>query len=82
MEAGQATGRRLTHRAHNADLARVARFRPHVVSFLCECGAPTCEERVHLTVSEYEAISSVRGRYVIASGHDAEWRAARTARAG
>jgi hypothetical protein len=78
MQTGDAIGRRRTHRAHNADLARVARFRAHPVSFLCECGAPTCEERMHMTVSEYEAIA-VHRRYLIAPGHDQEWRRARTA---
>ena len=67
-------GRRRVHRAHNQDLARVARFRPHPVSFLCECGAPACEERVHLHVSEYEAIIAQQHGYVIAPGHDQAWR--------
>jgi hypothetical protein len=67
-------GRRRVHRQHNADLARVARFRPHPVSFLCECGAAACEERVHLHVSEYEAIVREPGGYVVAPGHDQAWR--------
>jgi hypothetical protein len=71
--------RRELHRAHNQDLARVARFRPHEVSFLCECGAPTCEERVHLRVSEYEAIVAQGGSYVVAPGHEeAAWQRSRT----
>ena len=78
MQAGEPHGRRRAHRAHNADLARVARFRPHPVSFLCECGAATCEQRVHVSVSEYEDIAQA-GRYLIAPGHEAAWRKTRSA---
>jgi hypothetical protein len=70
--------RRGLHRSHNQDLARVARFRPHAVSFLCECGAADCEERVHLTVEEYEAAVAVPDGYVAAPGHDQAWRQTRT----
>jgi hypothetical protein len=66
-------GRRRLHRAHNADLARVARFRPHAVSFLCECGSPSCEARVHVRVAEYERIAG-SGGYLLAPGHDPVWR--------
>jgi hypothetical protein len=51
----------------------VARFRPHAVSFLCECGAPTCEARVHVRVVEYERIAG-SGGYLVAPGHDPAWR--------
>jgi hypothetical protein len=71
--------RRRLHRAHNQDLARVARFRPHDVSFLCECGAANCEERVHMRVSEYEAIVTQPNGYVIAPGHEQAWRSVRSA---
>ena len=71
--------RRGLHRAHNQDLARVARFRPHEVSFMCECGAPDCEARVHMRVSEYEAIVARPGGYVAAEGHGHVWRRSRTA---
>jgi hypothetical protein len=79
VREGDSTGRQKTHRAHNQDLARVARFRAHPVSFLCECGAPTCEERVHLRVADYETIVAERGRYVVAPGHDLAWERSRSA---
>jgi len=67
------------HRVHNDDLARVARFRPHAVSFLCECGAASCDSRVHMRVSEYETIVARPGGFVMAPGHDEAWRRMRTA---
>jgi hypothetical protein len=78
MNPSDLNGRFRTHRAHNEDLARVARFRPHPVSFLCECGAPSCEERVHLLVIDYERITALPGGYVLADGHHEAWRTTRT----
>jgi hypothetical protein len=56
--------------------------------FLCECGssdgeAGACEERVLMTINEYEQVRSQDDRFVVSPGHESdwlEWVAARTER--
>jgi hypothetical protein len=56
--------------------------------FLCECGssngeAGSCEERVLMTINEYEQVRSQDDRFVVSPGHESdwlEWVAARTER--
>lgn len=56
--------------------------------FLCECGAndgeaAACEERVFMTISEYEQVRSQDDRFVVYPGHETEmleWVAARADR--
>jgi hypothetical protein len=41
--------------------------------FQCECGAPGgCQERVHMTLVEYEKVRSQRDRFAVAPGHQAD----------
>lgn len=42
----------------------------HVYEFLCECGDPTCVERVTLSLEKYEAVRGRATRFVLADGHD------------
>jgi hypothetical protein len=37
--------------------------------FFCECGEPTCLERVHLTLAEYAAIRESPVRFAVLAGH-------------
>lgn len=37
--------------------------------FFCECGAPTCYERAHLTLAEYAEIRKSPVRFVVLPGH-------------
>jgi hypothetical protein len=56
--------------------------------FLCECGASDgeagrCEERVLMTIKEYDQVRSQDDRFVVSPGHETdwlEWVAARTER--
>jgi hypothetical protein len=56
--------------------------------FLCECGASDgeagrCEERVLMTINEYDQVRSQDDRFVVWPGHESdwlEWVAARTER--
>ena len=56
--------------------------------FLCECGANDgdagdCEERVFMTISEYDQVRSQDDRFVVYPGHETvtlEWVVARTDR--
>jgi hypothetical protein len=56
--------------------------------FLCECGAndaeaAACEERVYMTINEYDQARSQDDRFVVYPGHETqmlEWVAARTDR--
>ena len=40
--------------------------------FLCECGDPSCSERILLTRDEYEEIRSHGARFAIRDGHEIE----------
>jgi len=56
--------------------------------FLCECGASDgeaghCDERVRMTINEYDQVRSQDDRFVVSPGHESdwlEWVAARTER--
>jgi hypothetical protein len=56
--------------------------------FLCECGgsdgeAGACEERVSMTIKEYEEVRSQNDRFAVHPGHESdviEWVAKRTER--
>jgi hypothetical protein len=56
--------------------------------FLCECGAngreaAACEERVYMTINEYDQVRSQDDRFVVYPGHETdviEWVAIRTDR--
>src|SRR4051812_15352648 len=39
-------------------------------SFVCECMQEGCDERVHLTVDEYEEIRAHPNRFFVLDGHD------------
>jgi hypothetical protein len=46
--------------------------------FLCECGgsggeAGACEERVFMTIDEYEQVRSQSDRFVVRPGHETDW---------
>lgn len=38
--------------------------------FLCECGDPTCAQRVPLTLIKYEELRGSPLRFVVVSGHE------------
>jgi hypothetical protein len=40
-----------------------------VVRFVCECSDPACQERVSLTIDEYEFVRRVPIRLVVRPGH-------------
>ena len=41
--------------------------------FQCECGATdTCQERVEMTLAEYERVRTQRDRFAVAPGHQAD----------
>jgi hypothetical protein len=39
-------------------------------AFVCECGSETCVEPVRTTRSEYEAVRSNPGRFLVLPGHE------------
>jgi hypothetical protein len=46
--------------------------------FLCECGssdgeAGRCEERVLMTINEYDQVRSQDDRFVVSPGHESDW---------
>jgi hypothetical protein len=62
-----------TFRATNREIERVAESvgeqADDTIDVICECGQPTCEELLPLTISEYDAIHQQRDRFVVAPGH-------------
>jgi hypothetical protein len=40
------------------------------LDFRCECGQPTCEAFVSLTVSEYEHVRANNDRFAVLPGHE------------
>ena len=38
--------------------------------FVCECGNETCDERVSLSIDEYEAVRRDSRTFVVVSGHE------------
>ena|SRR5579884_2860246 len=41
-----------------------------VIEFYCECSDKTCQERVPLTIKQYEKIHNNRAKFVLAKGHE------------
>jgi hypothetical protein len=50
------------------DLASTASF----TQFICECYDETCDERVSMTVEEYEHVRAEGNRFFVVPGHDGE----------
>ena len=42
-----------------------------VALFVCECGRPDCSEAIELVLSEYDALRSSPGTFVMVPGHEA-----------
>ena len=43
--------------------------RPAVLEFVCECGDRGCEDHVHMTFEEYEAVRRDSRRFAVVPGH-------------
>jgi hypothetical protein len=43
---------------------------PELWEFLCECGAESCVERVHLSMGEYESVRADPTHFVLLPGHE------------
>jgi hypothetical protein len=44
---------------------------PHgVLPLICECGSANCFDRIHVPVSEYEAVRAHPAHFVLESGHE------------
>jgi len=41
-----------------------------LASFICECMQATCDERLQLTLDQYEKIRADSNRFVVLAGHD------------
>jgi hypothetical protein len=41
-----------------------------LVEFHCECGRDVCDERIRMTVSEYERLRSDNDRFAVFPGHE------------
>jgi hypothetical protein len=42
---------------------------PELLEFICECGNPTCEQHVQLSLAEYERVRSDSRRFAVVPGH-------------
>jgi hypothetical protein len=42
------------------------------VGFLCECGDIDCQGALEITIADYEAVRSTRGRFVLLAGHESQ----------
>jgi hypothetical protein len=40
------------------------------IDFRCECSDPDCQERIFLTLNEYEKLHNSKARFVLAKGHE------------
>jgi hypothetical protein len=49
--------------------ANVARD-DETMEFLCECGRPSCYERVKATRDEYESVRALSPQFIVLPGHD------------
>ena len=62
-----------TFRATNREIERVAESlgeqADDTIDVICECGQPTCEELLSLTISEYDEVHRQRDRFVVVPGH-------------
>ena len=41
-----------------------------VFEFVCECSTPACEERLQMTLAEYDAVREQDDRFAVAVGHE------------
>jgi hypothetical protein len=57
-------------RAGNESIGKALGDRSEWIEFLCECGDPTCFQRVELSRAEYETVRSHPARFFVASGHE------------
>jgi hypothetical protein len=48
---------------------RKVRHTPELLRFVCECGDRRCEQAVHLTFEEYEAVRRDSRRFAVVPGH-------------
>jgi hypothetical protein len=44
----------------------------HPFEFQCECGAGGCEDRVVMTLDEYEVVRRQRDRFAVVPGHETD----------
>jgi hypothetical protein len=56
--------------ANEAILANRADGGTELREYLCECGVPSCFERVALTAEEYEAVRADPARFFVSPGHE------------
>lgn len=52
---------------HHTPLQQQANLK---ISFNCECSDPDCQERILLTLKDYEKLHKAIARFVIAKGHE------------
>jgi hypothetical protein len=52
----------------NAGLRQIP-HNPELLEFICECGNPTCEQRVRLSLAEYEHVRADSRHFAVAPGH-------------
>jgi hypothetical protein len=56
--------------ANEAIVANRADSGPELREYLCECGVPSCFERIALTPEEYEGVRSHPARFFVSRGHE------------
>lgn len=42
---------------------------PELLEFICECGNPSCEQHVQLSLEEYERVRADSRRFAVVPGH-------------
>ena len=57
-------------RAGNEAIVRNLDLPEGSLPLICECGSADCFNRIHVTVSEYEAVRSHPAHFVLESGHE------------
>jgi hypothetical protein len=62
------------YRAVNRELERVAEAEgdgpSDELELICECGRPSCEATIALTIAEYDDVHRQRDRFAVAPGHE------------
>jgi hypothetical protein len=54
----------------NERIAEIAeRFDAESTEFMCECSDPTCSERLHASLDEYEEVRSDGATFMLSAGH-------------
>ena len=48
---------------------RQVQHNPDLLTFICECGDQTCDQHVHLSLSEYERVRLDSRRFAVVPGH-------------